>query len=220
MFKLKFAAGTMAALLSFSAHSLVISSEYGLPLVESTTEVNETGFLDLFDASLGTLTGAVLSIFGSATQSFSVTNNAAQSQTANVTSSVNLLWSSSLTTDPLVGLVQSFSLTTGFVTYEVGETISYGPDSDDRQDIFMLGAMLNNVTGSGQFSVNCESLSGLAVRGGGGNLFIPQSSTAGCGARIVYTYDEEPPATVSAPGAVALIGLCLAGLGWSRRKAA
>ena len=92
-----------------AAQAAMISSEYGLPIVESVTEINESGNLDLFDASLGTLTGATLEIFVATTQSFSVTNNAAQMQTANVTSSVDLLWSSTLPGDPVSGTFHSFS---------------------------------------------------------------------------------------------------------------
>lgn len=59
------------------AQAATVSYEYGLPLVEHTTEISETGMLGMFDSTLGTLTGATLNIFGAGTTNISLTNNAA-----------------------------------------------------------------------------------------------------------------------------------------------
>lgn len=204
----KLGVAVVASAFSFSASALTISSEFGIPVTQSTTEINETGMLDLFDNALGTLTGAVLEIFGASTQGFSATNNAAQAQTANITSSVDLLFSSSLAMDPLAGAALSFSNSTGFQSYAAGETINYGLFMDEGDASFDLAASLASLIGAGTFDVNCESFSGLAVQGGGGNLTIPQETQAGCGARISYTYEEDSVPTPS-PGSLALVGLGL-----------
>ena len=46
-----------ALLLCAGAQAATVSFQYGMPLVQSTTEINQTGTLGLFNTALGTLTG-------------------------------------------------------------------------------------------------------------------------------------------------------------------
>lgn len=206
-----------------AARAATITYSAGLPIAESTTDINETMSLSLFNLP-GTLTGAVLEIFGSGTQSVSLTNNSTNSQTARATQSIALLFGSSLAA---VGgyLVDEITLQSiiPLLTYAPGETRTFGPVVDSDTISYDMVASLGSLTGPGSFDVTCQSLAGLTLTGGGGNLSSTQTTLAGCGARVTYTYDVLPPTgDVPEPSSWVMASLGVAGLlaGKLRRKSA
>lgn len=210
-----------AVLGAVAAQAATVTYSFGLPLVLATTEIDKTGSLGLFDSNLGTLTGATLTLEGGASFSFSGTNNAAQTQLANITSSTDLFWSTSLgALTPFLGTI-SLSASSGAQNYAVGETKSFGPLLDNDSQVDNLATILGSLqqSGGGTFDLRCQSLSGLLVQGGGGNIGTTQSTTAGCGATIVYDYTDRP-AQVPEPASLALVGVALAGLSFARRRKA
>lgn len=206
------AAAVLAALSVGSANAALSFSN-----AEQTTEISQTGFLDLFDSNLGTLTGVTLTLTGSETTTITLTNNAAQSQTVRANGTVDLFFSSSLGGLTFANPLVSLSATTGFVTLAPGATQSFGPLTDADTIVMTPLASLFSVSGGGQFSITCESLSGISLTGGGGNVGSTQATTAGCGASIVYDYT---PTTnrVPEPASMALVGLGMMGLAAIRRR--
>ena len=64
----------------------------------------------------------------------------------------------------------------------------------------------------------CDSLSGISIIGGGGNIGSSQVTKAGCGATI--SYDYRPTTQVPEPMSIAVLGAGLLGLGAARRLVA
>ncbi|MBL8242276.1 MAG: choice-of-anchor E domain-containing protein [Bryobacterales bacterium] len=220
--KNKLAMAVLGVFLAMSpAEAATITYTAGLPIAESTTDINETMSLSLFNLP-GVLTGAVLEIFGSGTQSVSLTNNSVNAQTARATQSISLMFGSNLVAVASY-LVDELTLESiiPLLSYAPGQTRTFGPVVDSDTISYDMVAALGSLSGPGTFDVTCQSLAGLNLVGGGGNLSSTQTTLAGCGARITYTYDAVPPTgDVPEPSTWMMAGLGAAGLaaGRLRRK--
>lgn len=209
-----------ALALATSADAAVISFSFSNPL--TTTEINQSGNLGLFNSTLGTLTGASITVNGAAVFNFSGQNVAAQQQNANITSFTDLIFTTTLA--PLQSFINdtlSLSHSSGIQNYAVGQTRVFGPFNESGSNTDNLAAILGSLqaAGGGTFGLGCQSLSGLTIAGGGGNINTTQATQAGCGAQISYTYNVTPlQTTVPEPGTLALVSLAMAGIGFGSRR--
>ena len=228
---------TLAVLLASTAlvagaNAAEVMFSFGTPTLGfQTTEINQVGSLGLFDSNLGTLTGVSLMFSGANTTTITLTNRAAGAENISATGITNLFFGSNLgalnavitANNPVIPL----SNPTGLQSIASGATMSFGPIAQSGSVTWTalagdkLAGLLPSFSqaGGGNFNLSCFSLSGITILGGGGNVGSTQSTQAGCGGKIIYTFGAAPPPTVPEPASLALVGLALVGLSLARRKA-
>lgn len=220
--------GICAALAITSANAETIAYSFTNPL--EVTEINQTGVLELFDTSLGTLTGATLTVTAELQTDLTLTNTASQNQLFIFTSNSDVgINSTLLAVDQLFNGSSDLSLNHSTGPVLLAPNASYvSPTLSDNQSLttnFSTVLTALSAPGGGSFNISCESISGNSQTGGGGNVVVDQRTTAGCSAMLTYTYTPAPPVPpvpvpVGGPGMLGLLGLAMLGLvARLRRKA-
>ena len=168
-------AGVCFTLAIASANAATVTYSFANPL--STTEINQAMPLSLFDSNLGTLTGASLTVTANLDAYMTVTNRATVTRTSTLTLMSDIGISSSL-----VGVNQLFdnfsdiplSNTIGPIQFPPATPILVGPFIDQKVLTKDLSTALAELSapGGGSFTINCTSLSGLRLAGGGAILTV------------------------------------------------
>ncbi len=215
------AAGAMT--LSAGAQALVLEDTF--ENIFETTEINQTGELSLFDASLGDLTEVTLTLSGNSISTSMLENTASGSQTFSFDSVLNFFLDASSVgvTTPAPAFTTVLASTDGFVTLAAGEFLDLGTAEDNGSwTVTLTGAELAPFIGTGNFSVGCSTISGTTFSGGGGNINNTQETTAACSGSIAYMYDAAvvitPPTTVPAPASLWLMGAGLLGFAAFKKR--
>jgi len=216
-----------ALTLASAAQAGTISYNFNNPLAD--TEFTQTGSVNLFDTTLGRLTGVSFIFNGAMTTTISLANLSNTNQRASAKSTMDLYYHSDLagldallnTGNPVLSLSTdsrpvdgTIAARTTFVDSKsaMGQSAPWSPNGMDT-----LLASFQGQEGQ-KFNLSCKSDSGLTVIGGGGQIAATQANQGSCGASVTYTYDNNK---VPEPASLALFGLaastaCLAG---RRRRA-
>lgn len=187
---------------------------------ETATPINQAGTLDLFDTNIGTLQSAKLTLFGYGSSTFSFNNTSSGPRNVTAVSEIIMYTSSSLSglANVLDNLLPTLTLTTstGPLTLATGLS-SVGPLSSSGSIELNLDPNIFLSAGGGNFTVWCENTDGKKLQGDTAGVSLGLSTTAGCGATLVYDYLPNP-GKVSEPAAMALLGIGLTGVLLQRRR--
>jgi len=173
-----------------------------------------------FDSSLGTLISMTLELQAQITGTISLTNNAANPQNVSGTTT------SSFSIVPLSGF--SFanpfanpSFSTGVQNIAGGGGVyasgALNSGVQSASETILAGFAPYQAPGGGLFGITADTLSGITILGGGGQVDSAQTTQGTFSAIVSYVYDDNV-VTTPEPATMALLGAGMLALGVARRR--
>ena len=201
-------------------------TDYNNQLFGVTGGANSTTFAG-FNAALGTLTSVAITYSVNGTETGSLTNNSASSQTFNFSSNSNLYGTGSSTAPAALvnylasGLtlseaVSRYTLAAGASTSILPTPNGFGTGMLSESTTFTDATSLSEFIGT-NFQLDLNTLSGSTFAGGGGNITTALNTAEGGNISIVYSY-TAPTTTVPEPATIAALGAGLLGLTFVRLR--
>ena len=230
---ISFATGVQAASASIAQNGSVSSSITDFTMLFNVLGGTGPTTFAAFDPSFGTLTDVTVSFTASATGTGTVMNNANLPEHFVVSPTSNIFVSDPGTSAPaqLIADLQVGLTLAGGGSYTLAPGASATLESGPGANVFTPGSQTIHLTyidpgilsqfTVGEFQLNLSTLSGISIRGGGGNITATQLTTAAGTIEIVYDYtvsNPPPPVNAPEPMTMAILGSGLLGLGIARRK--
>jgi len=212
----------MLVALPVQAASISYSDSFANQLTELAGEELR---VDLFDSSLGTLTGVAITMSANLSSAGNVTNTAAQSQTFTVSTRVESFFAALATGGPSVladyDVITPFTLIKSetYTGLAANGSAAFGPGGYATGIVAVFSstdaADLAEFIGIGEFGYDVVTSILTSISGGGGNVFTAIQTYAGATLSVEYTYDDAvspPVSSVPEPSTVVLLGLGIIGL--------
>ena len=209
-----------------AALSLSFALLIGAPVVASAETITQTysvapatsswsssvGPFDEFDPSLGVLTAVTATLTVSVSEHGSVQNLTPFSQSFTLTTDTELKATGGPGPLSAADLDALASDSHHYADLSSQGSAPYGPFATTAFDTFTATtADLADFIGSGTFSVNLAADYTALLNGGGGNIALDLTSTAGGSLTLVYTYTVVPEPSTWAMMLIGFAGLSLAG---------
>jgi hypothetical protein len=209
---------TIVAAASVAHADTIVSYTTTVPMqTTDLSSVTATPAIPEFNTSLGTLNSITISYTGSENSAFTLTNTAAGSETFKFSESLffeldNTDASIDSDVNGLAPELDNVPLTT--ITLAHNGTRNFGPFINSNvQSETITGAELADFEGAGNLGdFLISTLTGTTFLGGGGNIKLTGTTTAGGSVEVTYDYTAAPPPPIPEPGTLGLFGTGLLGL--------